>query len=77
MTVIKNLLDKYRSIINLKKEKTESMLFRITKRLFCHGDLKVSLGAVAHGHGHIHPRFPKGQFSNSHKSVGGGGDKVF
>ena len=43
MTVIKNWLDKNRLIINLKKGKTESMLFGTAKRLCCHDDLKVSL----------------------------------
>ena len=43
MTVIKNWLDKNRLIINLKKGKTESMLFGTAKRLGSHGDLKVSL----------------------------------
>ena len=43
MTVIKKWLDKNRLIINLKKGKTESMLFGTVKRLCSHGDLKVSL----------------------------------
>ena len=43
MTVIKDWLDKNRLIINLKKGKTESMLFGSAKRLCSHGDLKVSL----------------------------------
>ena len=43
MTVIKNWLDKNRLIINLKKGKTESMLFGTAKRLCSHDDLKVSL----------------------------------
>ena len=43
MTVIKNWLDKNRLIINLKKGKTESMLFGTAKRLCSHSDLKVSL----------------------------------
>ena len=43
MTVIKNWLDKNRLIVNLKKGKTERMLFGTAKRLCSHGDLKVSL----------------------------------
>ena len=43
MTVIRNWLDKNRLIINLKKGKTESMLFGTAKRLCSHSDLKVSL----------------------------------
>ena len=43
MTVIKNWLDKNRLIINLKKGKTESMLFGTAKRLCSRSDLKVSL----------------------------------
>ena len=43
ITVIKDWLDKNRLIINLKKGKTESMIFGTAKRLCSHGDLKVSL----------------------------------
>ena len=43
MIVIKNWLDKNRLVINLKKGKTESMLFGTAKRLCSHGYLKVSL----------------------------------
>ncbi len=43
MAVIKDWLDKNRLIINLKKGKTESMLFGTAKQLSSHGDLKVML----------------------------------
>ena len=43
MAVIKDWLDKNRLIINLKKGKTERMLFGTAKRLCSLGDLKVSL----------------------------------
>ena len=43
MDVIKDLLDKNRLIINLKKGKTESMLFGTAKRLYSHNDLKVKV----------------------------------
>ena len=43
ITAIKNWLDKNRLFINLKKGKTECVLFGTAKRLCSHDGLKVSL----------------------------------
>ena len=43
MTSIAEWLDNNRLIINLRKGKTESMLFGTAKRLFSQSDLKVSV----------------------------------
>ena len=43
MDVIKDWLNKIRVIINLKKGKTESMLFGTAKRLYSHNNFKVKM----------------------------------